>query len=70
MVRWEPAGGAPRDLVRRFLDPLGNPLDRGLQDFTAGLDGAAGGTLRLITEPGAADNLQFDWTVWSEVRIK
>jgi len=70
VVRWEPAGGAPRDLVRRFLDPLGNPLDRGLQDFTAGLDGAAGGTLRLITEPGAADNLQFDWTVWSEVRIK
>ena len=69
VVRWEPTGGVSRELWRMSLAPVTNVADRGLHDFDAEFDGASGGTLRLLVEPGAADNAQCDWTVWSGVQV-
>lgn len=57
--------GSTRELLRRSLDPVARPEDRGLQLFALPVPPAAsGGKLELKITPGPAGNTAFDWSYW------
>ena len=60
-------GGRRTELMRRFLDPVHRPEDRGLQPFSFALPGKGRVILRNLTGPH--DNPAFDWTLWAGLRF-
>ena len=69
-IRWRPAGGAESVLLRRFLQPLTEPGDRGLQSFRITLPSPAGGELELITGPGPSGLASSDWSFWADLLLE
>ncbi len=63
-------GVARTELYRRYLDPVHNRFDRGLQPFEAQLKGLVGGKIYLQIKPGPNNNFSWDWTGWTEIEIK
>ncbi len=57
-------------LFQRYLDPVHNPADRGLQDFSGKLSGLTSGRIYLETKNGPNDNQSWDWSTWTNVRIE
>jgi hypothetical protein len=55
------------ELYQRRLDPRHVLRDRGLQDFQVDLQRFAGGKLFLQVDPGVNNN--WDWTVWTDIKI-
>lgn len=70
VIRWRPAGGEERVLLRRLLRPRENPADRPVQSFRVELAPAAGGELELAISPGPADNNASDWTFWTDLLLE
>lgn len=60
-------GGRRTELLRRYLDPVHRPADRGLQPFSFALPGKGRVILRNLTGP--KDNPAFDWTLWADLRF-
>lgn len=58
------------DLFHKFLDPVKNPGDRGLQDFSCNLEGLKGGRLYFEVKPGPYNDHGWDWTSWTDVKIE
>jgi hypothetical protein len=69
VVYW--SNGSDRvELFHRFLDPLNNVGDRGLQAFEANLSGLTGGRIYLQVKPGPYNDFSWDWTGWTDIQIK
>jgi len=64
-----PAGGR-RILYQRYLNPVANPADRGLQTIKLDAIGPVSGALVFGLYPGPADNLSFDWGYWGKITIQ
>lgn len=58
------------ELFRRYLNPVENPADRGVQKFKVSLKGLTGGRLGMRIDPGPNGNFAWDWTWWSGIEIK
>ena len=58
------------ELFRRFLNPVQQVEDRGLQAFKIPLSHLAGGRLYLRIDSGPLGNFSWDWTGWSNIEIK
>jgi len=58
------------ELFRRFLNPVQQVEDRGLQQFKIPLSHLAGGRLYLRIDSGPLGNFSWDWTGWSNIEIK
>jgi hypothetical protein len=69
VVYWS-NGGNRVDLFQKFLDPLPNEADRGLQAFEVPLNGLTGGRLYLQVKPGPYNDFSWDWTGWTDIEIK
>lgn len=63
-------GGERVELFKRFLDPVRNAKDRGLQSFDVPLPQQPGGRLFLRVNPGPNGNFSWDWTAWGGIEIK
>ena len=68
VVYWS-NGSQNVELFRRFLDPVHNTGDRGLQSFKVSLASVSGGRLYLRIEPGPYGNFAWDWTGWTGIDI-
>jgi 4-amino-4-deoxy-L-arabinose transferase-like glycosyltransferase len=68
IIRWRPAGGGERILLRRLLRPRENPADRPVQSFRVEW-APTGGELELAISPGPADNNASDWTFWTDLLL-
>src|SRR6185295_18843820 len=55
---------------RRFLDPVRVEADRGPQSLDLALTLAAPGEVVLVTEPGPAKDVKWDWSYWTDVRLE
>lgn len=56
-------------LFRQHLDPVHQPGDRGLHEFSVDLTNRGSGLLVLQTGPGPAHNNFWDWTGWSDLTV-
>ena len=65
-----PDVGAPTELLRRQLAPRANPADREPAAFDVTFELPARGRLVLRTEPGPAQNTDWDWAWWSDVAVE
>lgn len=63
-------GGERVELFKRFLDPMHQMRDRGLQRFDIALPPQPGGRLFLVVKPGPNNNHSWDWTAWTDIEIK
>ena len=61
-------GGRHTLLWRRYLDPVHQPADRGLQPFSVILPGK--GRLLLRNLIGPKQDPSFDWTLWAGLRFE
>ncbi|MBI3887210.1 MAG: DUF2029 domain-containing protein [Opitutae bacterium] len=69
VVYW--SNGSDRvDLFQKYLNPVSKFEDRGLHDFKAKLTGLTGGKLYLEVKPGPYNDHAWDWTAWTDIRIK
>jgi hypothetical protein len=70
VIYW--SNGADRiELFKRFLDPLNNVNDQGLQTFEASLQGVPrDGHIYLQVKPGPYNDFSWDWTGWTDIEIK
>lgn len=60
------ADGESEVVFYRFLNPLENEVDRGMQSFSARLpEGTT--TVTLYTLPGPENRNNWDWTMWSDI---
>lgn len=57
-------------LYRRFLDPIHQPPDRGLQEFKIEMPTRAGGHLYFKIDPGPNHDPSWDWVGWTGIEIK
>lgn len=62
--------GAPRVLLRRFLEPLNEPADRGSHRFEVTLPRPVSGRLVLRTTNPPRHNGAFDWSYWRQLRFE
>ena len=62
--------GSENVLVRVFLDPAGNPRDRGIHQIDVDLPASAAGDVVLRTQPGPNGDLNRDWAFWGKVVIE
>jgi len=62
-------GSERKDLFQRFLNPIRIKEDRGLQEFNVDLTGVTGGQLFLEVHPGPYNDLGWDWTGWTGIKI-
>jgi hypothetical protein len=69
VVEHVPARGAPVVLWRRYLDPVGQPGDRGVQSFTVALPQPALGRVILRTQNLPGRNAAWDWSLWTDLRF-
>ncbi len=72
IVRVLPAGGAPRELLRRHLAPRQRPEDRGRQDFVVTLpaDLPPDSILELEATAGPNGNKSSDWASWLNLLLE
>ncbi len=71
VVELRPAGGPPRELFRRFVDPAHQAADRGNLHARLPLPKvAAGDRLVLRTDPGPDGNNAWDWCYVTRVQLK
>ncbi len=70
IIEYHPARGEPVELLRRFLDPLNEPADRGLHAFRVTLPAPAAGRVILRTTNPPEHNKAFDWTFWTDLRFE
>ena len=70
IIRWRPAGGPERVLLRRLLRPREQPADRPVQSFRVEWEPGTGGELELAIGPGPADNNASDWTFWTDLLLE
>jgi hypothetical protein len=56
-------------LFKRFLNPQAVETDRGLQNTRVSFEIEKDAELVLRTHPGAANNIQCDWSFWHGVQI-
>jgi hypothetical protein len=68
-VEYRPDDGPAQVLFQRYLDPLANVPDRGLQTFDVALPPGAHGTVWLNTKNLPGKNAEWDWSMWSGIRI-
>jgi len=62
-------GNDPVILLERYMAPVTNPNDRGLQKFSLKLP-KGGGRLTLQVKPGLYNEYAFDWTCWTGIEFK
>jgi hypothetical protein len=60
--------GRRSTLFRRYLRPVTNPKDRGLQDFSVRIPDAPG-EIDLLARSGPEDNRAWDWAYWGDVKL-
>jgi hypothetical protein len=70
VVEYRPEQGSPQTLFSRYLDPLNNAQDRGMQTLRVPLPGAAKGELLLRTTNLPGKNCNWDWSYWTGVGIQ
>lgn len=70
VVEYRPEQGNSQILFSRYLDPLHNTQDRGLQALHVSLPRAAKGELLLRTTNLPGKNCNWDWSYWTGVRIQ
>lgn len=70
LVEHYSGAGEPRVLMRRFLDPLNEPRDRGSHRFEILLPQPATGRLVLRTTNPPNHTGAFDWSYWSQLRFE
>lgn len=58
------------ELFKRYLDPVQQVGDRGLQEFRGKLSGLSGGRLILEIQNGPNDNPSWDWTAWTNIKVE
>ncbi len=61
--------GGEVPLFFRMLDPFHTPSDRGLQSTRLEITTPRGGDIVLRTMPGPANELSWDWSVWTAVDV-
>ena len=64
------ADGTRRQEFARLLNPVDNPVDRGIQRVRLNIDVAPGAELLFETGPGARGNYSRDWAAWGPITIK
>lgn len=69
LVLWS-NGNERVELFRRYLDPVNQSKDRGLQRFDVPLPPQPGGRLFLRINPGSLGNYSWDWTAWTDIEIE
>lgn len=69
VVYWS-NGGEQVELYHKYLDPITNVADQGLQTFEAALNGLNGGRIYLQVKPGPYNDFSWDWTGWTDIEIK
>jgi hypothetical protein len=62
-------GSERKDLFQRFLNPIQVKEDRGLQEFKVDLTAVNGGQLFLEVHPGPYNDIGWDWTAWTGIKI-
>jgi len=62
-------GSNPAILLERYMAPVTNPDDRGLQKFTLKLPKSTG-RVTLQVKPGLYGEYAFDWTGWTAIEFK
>jgi 4-amino-4-deoxy-L-arabinose transferase-like glycosyltransferase len=71
IIQLQPRDGVPVVLHRRFLNPMENPADRGLQTGRVLLPPVnPGDSLVLITHPGPGYSTAYDWSYWADLRLE
>jgi hypothetical protein len=68
-VEYVPARGAPVMLWQRYLDPVNQTGDRGVQSFTVALPQPASGRVILRTQNLPGRNAAWDWSLWTDLRF-
>lgn len=68
IVYWS-NGSERKDLFQRFLNPISVQEDRGLQRFNVDLTSLSGGQLFLEIHPGPYNDIGWDWTAWTGIKI-
>ena len=61
--------GARTTLLRRHLDPVAIPTDRGTQEFNLRLPVRGTGQLEFQVGSGPAGNNAYDWTYWENLQF-
>jgi len=64
------AGGTPRVLFERLLNPRDQTADRGIQNVNIDIELAAGAELLFETTPGPAKQYSRDWAGWGKIEIR
>ena len=62
-------GNAPVILLERFMNPVTNPDDRGLQKFSLHLPKGTG-RVTMQVKPGPYNEYAFDWTGWTGIEFQ
>ena len=62
-------GNSPTIIHERYLNPVSNPDDRGLQKFEVALPKGTG-RVTLQVKPGLYGEYAFDWTGWTAIELK
>lgn len=70
VIEHHSVAGEPRVLMRRHLDPLNEPTDRGRQRFEVVLPQPAAGRIVLRTTNRPERNGAWDWSYWAAVRFE
>jgi hypothetical protein len=67
----DPGASSGEFVFVRYINPKHNPSDRRWRNFLVDLSPWAGQqvNLSLITEPGPADNWDFDWAGWADLEV-
>jgi hypothetical protein len=68
LITWTD-GNAPVILSERYLNPISNPDDRGLQKFELALPKGTG-RVTMQVKPGLYGEYAFDWTGWTAIEFK
>jgi hypothetical protein len=69
IVEWVTPDGRHTTLLSRTLQPLTVGADQGMQSFVVDLP-SGGGLLNLKINPGAHNDIAFDWAYWTDVNFE
>ncbi len=70
VVEYRPEQGGTQTLFTRYLDPLHNAQDRGMQALHVALPRDARGDLFLRTTNPPGKNCDWDWSYWTDLGIQ
>ncbi len=68
VISWSD-GNDPVILLERYVNPVTNPNDRGLQKFSLRLPKGTG-RVTMQVKPGLYGEYAFDWTGWTAIEFK